>query len=93
MEEEEKEEDGKLILMLSNWLRVDVFEIPLQRKKKWLDRCSGKNSSAAKTHLAAGWLAGWPSVSARRSTKASSASDGGVGTLVGRVRLDLWLEA
>lgn len=59
VEEEEKEEDGKLILMLSNWLRVDVFEIPLQRKKKWLDRCSGKNSSAAKPILL---LAGWPAV-------------------------------
>lgn len=41
------------------------------------------------THLAVGW----PSVLVRRSTKATSASDGGVGPLVGRDRLDLWLEA
>lgn len=53
VEEEEKEEDGKLILMLSKWLRVDVFEIPL-RKKKRLDHCSRKNSSAGRRCWCAG---------------------------------------
>lgn len=76
--------------MLSNRLRVDVFEIPLH-KKKMVGSLQREKFLSRQTHLAAGW----PSVSVlvRRSTKASSASDGGVGTSVGRVRLDLWLEA
>lgn len=76
--------------MLSNWLRVDVFEILLQKKeKKIVGSLQPEKFLSRQTHLAVGW----PSVLVRRSTKATSASDGGVATLVGRVRLDLWLEA
>lgn len=79
--EEEKEEEGKLILMLGNRLGVDVFEIPLQKKKKKkrVGALQRERFLSRETHLAAGW----PSVACAGPQKATSASDGGAATWLG----------
>lgn len=77
--EGEKEEDGKLILMLGNRLRVDVFEIPLQKKKKRVGALQREKipqpRNPSRCWLAVGGVRG--------ATKATSASDGGAATWLG----------